>query len=193
VTHYEVLGVAHDAEAGEIRRAYLVLARRHHPDFHTTGGDASKESAEVRMRQINAAWQTLGTASSRAAYDDTLLHGASIDTTSGTGTGNGAVMNRPSTAFTPRFADDEDDDDSWRYEPDEGDPTSAPPRLLLMAPPALFVVGLALLITSLSTGIDALSAVGLICLMFSALLFVGAPVVALFRSQISEERSRQRR
>ena len=36
-THYDVLGVDPTASAAEIRKAYLQLARDHHPDFHTHG------------------------------------------------------------------------------------------------------------------------------------------------------------
>lgn len=189
MNHYEVLGVTPDASAEEIRQSYLTLARRHHPDFHTTEGDASRRTAEQTMRAINAAWQAIGTADARRDYDRTLAGGVP----GASGAGTGPVIHRPSSSFTPYFADDADDDDSWRYEPDEGDPASVPPRSLLVAPPLLFVLGVILVVVSLSTGIDALTAIGVICLVFSALLFVGAPVVALFRSQIAEERSRQRR
>lgn len=51
---YEVLGVDPGATPDEVRRAYLALARRHHPD---AGGDAAA------MRQVNEAWRSL---SSRA-------------------------------------------------------------------------------------------------------------------------------
>jgi hypothetical protein len=47
---YDVLGVSPDASQAEIRRAYLTLARRHHPD---AGGDADA------MRRLNEAWAAL--------------------------------------------------------------------------------------------------------------------------------------
>jgi DnaJ domain len=53
---YEVLGVPPSATAEEIRRAYLALARRHHPD---AGG-----SAEA-MRRLNEAWSALSAATPR--------------------------------------------------------------------------------------------------------------------------------
>ena len=64
--HYEVLGVAPDASAAEVRAAYRAKARDHHPD---AGGDAA------RMRQLNAAWRVLGDATRRAAYDRVLARG----------------------------------------------------------------------------------------------------------------------
>jgi len=50
---YEVLGVPPSATPAEIRRAYLALARRHHPD---AGGSADE------MRRLNEAWAALSTA-----------------------------------------------------------------------------------------------------------------------------------
>ena len=64
--HYEVLGVAPDASAAEVRAAYRAKARDHHPD---AGGDAA------RMRQLNAAWRVLRRPTRRAAYDRVLARG----------------------------------------------------------------------------------------------------------------------
>lgn len=57
---YEVLGVAPSATDDEIRRAYRVRARRTHPDV---GGDAAE------FIQVQQAWELLGSAAARAAYD----------------------------------------------------------------------------------------------------------------------------
>ena len=62
-----------------------------------------------------------------------------------------------------------------------------------MAPPALAALGLALLAVSLPTGIRALMVFGVVCLGASVVLFIGAPVVAMFRSQGAEERARRQR
>ena len=50
MTPYEILGVSPSASPAEIRRAYLALARRHHPD---AGGDVAQ------MRLLNEAWAAL--------------------------------------------------------------------------------------------------------------------------------------
>jgi hypothetical protein len=188
VTHYEVLGVRGDASVREIRRAYLDLARRHHPDFHAAAGDGSVASAEERMREINLAWQVLGDDESRAAYDRSL--GLRSD---GGPVSRGPIIKQPSAAFRPFEPEDEDDDDAWRYEPDEGDPSTVPPRLLMVAAPVLFVVGLALLAASLTVGIRALFVLAVAALGLSLVAFVGTPVVAMFRSQSAEERAERRR
>ena len=62
-THYDVLGVAADASPAEVRAAYRLAARDHHPD---AGGDPG------RMRDLNAAWHVLGDPIRRAAYDRDL-------------------------------------------------------------------------------------------------------------------------
>ena len=61
MSHYDVLGVAPDAEAAQVRQAYLRLARAHHPD--RTGGDSD------RMQAVNAAWAVLGDPIRRRQYD----------------------------------------------------------------------------------------------------------------------------
>jgi curved DNA-binding protein len=61
--YYSALGVAKDAAADEIKRAYRKLARKYHPDV-------SKEpNATERIKEVNEAYEVLGNAERRAAYD----------------------------------------------------------------------------------------------------------------------------
>jgi len=61
--YYETLGVARDATAEDIKKAYRRLARKYHPDV-------SKEpDAEARMKEINEANAVLSDPEKRAAYD----------------------------------------------------------------------------------------------------------------------------
>jgi hypothetical protein len=71
VTHYQVLGVAPTADAATVRRAYLALARTHHPDYHT-GDDVGRRRAERQMQRVNEAWSVLGNEEARRAYDRTI-------------------------------------------------------------------------------------------------------------------------
>ena len=61
--YYGVLGVARDASADEIKRAWRKLARKHHPDL------SHAPDAAARMQEINEAWDVLRDPEKRAAYD----------------------------------------------------------------------------------------------------------------------------
>jgi hypothetical protein len=61
--YYAALGVAPDASATEIARAFRTLARDLHPDRATHPGDA------VRFKQLAAAYTVVGNAERRARYD----------------------------------------------------------------------------------------------------------------------------
>lgn len=61
--YYQTLGVARDADADAIKKAFRKLARKYHPDV-------SKETdAELRMKEINEAYTVLSDPEKRAAYD----------------------------------------------------------------------------------------------------------------------------
>lgn len=61
---YEVLGIARDASAEQIRSAYRKLAKTSHPDLHP--GD---KAAEARFKDISAAYEMLGDPEKRARFD----------------------------------------------------------------------------------------------------------------------------
>lgn len=61
--YYQTLGVARDAAADDIKKAFRKLARKYHPDV-------SKEpNAEARMKEVNEAFTVLSDPEKRAAYD----------------------------------------------------------------------------------------------------------------------------
>jgi len=65
---YDILGVSPQAEDIVIRAAYRALAQRYHPDKSSD----SKETAALRMRAIQEAYQVLSDPVSRVAYDASL-------------------------------------------------------------------------------------------------------------------------
>ena len=61
---YEIMGVSRSASQEEIRKAYLKLAHKYHPD--KTGGD---KAAEDKLKEINAAYDILKNPEKRKQYD----------------------------------------------------------------------------------------------------------------------------
>lgn len=65
--YYQRLGVGPAASAGEIRQAYLRLAREKHPDRFAD--PAQKQSAQDEFQEITTAFNTLSNPRSRQEYD----------------------------------------------------------------------------------------------------------------------------
>lgn len=61
--HYQVLGVAKDASADDIKKAYRKLARQLHPDVN------SDEGAEEQFKQVTHAYEVLSDPQQRSNYD----------------------------------------------------------------------------------------------------------------------------
>jgi DnaJ-class molecular chaperone len=61
---YDILGVARNASADEIRKAYCKLAKTLHPDLNP--GD---KNAEARFKEASAAYDLLSDAAKRARFD----------------------------------------------------------------------------------------------------------------------------
>jgi molecular chaperone DnaJ len=62
---YKVLGVAKDAPADEVKKAYRKLARKHHPDANK--GDAESEE---KFKAISEAYDVLSDETKRREYDE---------------------------------------------------------------------------------------------------------------------------
>ena len=70
---YNILGVAPNASAEEIKKAYRMLAMRHHPDRST------HDNAEARFNAIKTAYEVLSDPKQRAAYNQSLNNRIILD------------------------------------------------------------------------------------------------------------------
>lgn len=66
--YYEVLGVARDAPAADIKKAYRKLAHKYHPDV------SSDPEGEAKFKDVAEAYATLKDDEKRAAYDQLGRH-----------------------------------------------------------------------------------------------------------------------
>lgn len=78
--YYEVLGVAKDADAAAIKRAYRKLAKKYHPDSNP--GD---KTAEQMFKDVNEAYDVLSDPKKKKLYDQ--FGHAAFDETAGYGQG----------------------------------------------------------------------------------------------------------
>ena len=164
MSHYDVLGVPRDVAPDDLHRAYVALARRHHPD--RPGGDA------VRMQAVNEAWAILGDPTRRSRYDRSLVG----DTTATAPRGPGAW---PADADRRSWEDLEDLDD------DQAPVVMVLPRWLALLPVGLFATSIAVGVVGLVVGLPAVAALALILFVLSTMLFLSAPFIALFVSRRS--------
>jgi len=62
--YYKTLGVERTADAAEIKKAYRKLVRQYHPDV------SKHKDADAKTKEINEAYDVLGDAEKRSAYDE---------------------------------------------------------------------------------------------------------------------------
>lgn len=153
---YEVLGVPPGAPLAEARRAYVALARRHHPDRWAAGSAAERDRALRRMQEVNEAWAAIA---------------------------SGVVPPRPEEArgFRPFDADvDEPDprdapDVPYRPAPARTSRRSA----ATVAPAALFAAAVVAGALGVVLGATALWTLAVVLFLLACLGFVAVPLMAL--------------
>jgi hypothetical protein len=165
VDPYEVLGVAPGASTEDVRRAYLKLARAHHPDYFVDAAAGERLAAEQRMRSINEAWAILRDPVRRRRLED--------------------AQPRPFRPFT--VAEDELDP---RDAPDVPYRPAQPPsnrkRLLTIAPGLALAGSIVLGTVGTFMSIPGLLAVAVALFLLSCVGFVVAPLLALSRARRDE-------
>lgn len=159
---YAILGVPEGASEADVRRAYLELARRHHPDYFTAAPEPERAAAEVRMRAINDAWAVLGDRHRRRAHDE--------------------VRPKP---FRP-FDTGETDPDP-RDQPDVPYRLAPPPRRTPAVAPGLLLIA-SILCGALATVMSSTALLGLAAALFllSCVGFLVVPLLALGRAHRDE-------
>jgi curved DNA-binding protein CbpA len=195
VTYYDVLGVAPDASAAAIRRAYVGLARRYHPDFHTNASPGVRAANERAMQALNEAWAVLSDPSERRRYDDRYVRGSGDAATGG------------ADARRARAEQDAQERAAWRpfdYDPDDDDDEDLDPRLLddepaavvvsrrrqlvVVAPTLTFLGGVLLVVLGFVINLLPLSLLGLVAVVGAAVGFVVLPLLALSASARNDRR-----
>ncbi len=159
--HYDVLSVTPSSTPPEVRKAYLALARRFHPDYHASDSDDVRAHAEEMMRSINEAWEHLGTADARMRYDKQLIARGAMtpDRSRVTATANTVHQTEADVATG-----------------------SAPPRWLTMLPALFLAMGVVFFAIGMVTGIAVVLGGAIGAALLGGLLFAFVPMVALKRA-----------
>jgi curved DNA-binding protein CbpA len=175
-THYDVLGVDPTAPAAEIRKAYLQLARDHHPDFHSTASDSYRLANEREMQRINEAWTVVGDPARRKAYDERYREQQREERRA-----------RPGAAsYDFRPIDDGPDIDYAAELDDTAVPGTEVSRTLQILPALLLLGGAFLFVVGALVKLAPLLAVGIIAVMLGLIGFLAAPAMAIARSLQAE-------
>ncbi len=163
-----------------MRRAYLALARRHHPDYH--GDDDARTRAESarRMQEINQAWTILRDPDRRRAWESGE-RGATVGSDGRPGNG------RARRGWQPLADDDAWMDDFAGGAADEGLADDvAVRRPLTMVPMALVAAAVGSFSLGLVMSVAALLALAVVLLVGAGGFFVLLPVVEMLRSRDDE-------
>lgn len=93
---YDRLGVRRDASPQAVKRAYLRLAKKLHPDVNRT------RDAHDRFLAVKEAYETLSSPLRRREYDEALVRRASWDVPRAPGPGRPVRVTAPYVANIPR-------------------------------------------------------------------------------------------
>jgi curved DNA-binding protein CbpA len=77
-SYYQLLGVASDSTASEIKQRFYILARKFHPDHHMAKAESIAALKEL-MGSLTTAYKTLTDQEKRAKYDRKLQQSGGFD------------------------------------------------------------------------------------------------------------------
>lgn len=188
VTLYDVLGVSPGASGEEVRRAFVAMARRHHPDRHVGADDATRRAAERRMREVNDAWAVLGDPERRRRYDVSLSDRGPTARSEPTAGARSATA--PPPFESERLRD-------WRSYASPG-PGGAEPKpvweqLVLMSPILLLLAAGLFGGAAALVGWEGFFATALVCLILAGAAFFMLPIWAMARTGRGRRRPPGRR
>jgi hypothetical protein len=188
VSYYDVLGVAPDASAATIRRAYVDLARRYHPDYHTTAAPAVRAANERAMQAVNEAWSVLSDPAERQRYDERRRSATDDPGFADARRMRAEADARERAAWRP--FDDDDDEIDPRLLDDE--PTSVVVtrrrQFVTVLPTVLFLAGVLTVILAFVINLLPLALLGLAGIAAAAVGFVVLPLLALSASARNDRR-----
>ncbi len=92
-TYYDILNVHPRASDDDIKRAYLRLVKKFHPDLNPN----DRRMAELRLRVINEAYTGIKSRERRAKYNQTMRIKAENDNTK-----NGTFFSQIAEIFWPK-------------------------------------------------------------------------------------------
>ena len=174
MSHYDTLRVASTADEGQIRAAYLRLARRHHPDSRASGSSVADSG---RMRDLNRAWAVLGDPQRRRDYDRS--------------TGLGTAATKPKREWQPLHDDPDIAEEDPRDLIDDipYGRGSELPSWFQVLPAGLIVLAVFLFAVGMVTGLAPMLALSVAALALGLLSFMAAPLLAVFRGRSAERGS----
>lgn len=180
MTYYDVLGVAPEATTAVIRRAYVTLARRHHPDRHVTETPRVRAEHERAMQAVNEAWAVLSDPGARRRYDASLREEARAAA---------AAADRAARAAWRPFDDTEPDIDSRLLEDTAfAVPVRPAKQMLMVLPPLSLGAGVVLVVVGAIVRLAPIAVLGAIAIVLGALLFLVLPLLALSASARNDRR-----
>lgn len=79
VSHYDVLGLNHNATPSQVKKSYYELAKKFHPDTNRNKPTDERRRAEKKYSRVKEAYDVLGTKEKRTLFDQELRqrHGSS--------------------------------------------------------------------------------------------------------------------
>ena len=83
-TYYEQLNLTSTAADSEIRKAYIQMALKYHPDKQVGKDEAERKAAAEQFLLIQRAYETLNDPLKRRQYDDELTRGPAVQVVNST-------------------------------------------------------------------------------------------------------------